>query len=327
MSEFEIIDSQINYGEDVFGPNSDLETYLYHAPFRGITKAILIPTPTHTLQLEDGTKEKSCVWFIENENLVFKRIIVEGEKEKQEINPLNPYQRMNLYSLQNVKHYNEIQNKIKFYFAPKIHPILDNPDTLIEFLQEPSTIAIKINGLATHTTPQNIPEWLIELSKEYDKPFIIHTDYLDSDANWVNKEISHLIRSNSPYMWAQWAKKKGVKACLAHGLRLDPLAADVVNSSNNLIVGLGPDKLLENEQERLVIKNQNYLETLFNLVDENKIIFSTDYRWNVFDRGKWDDLDWETHERIITYANKRGKSKGFLSKIFYENAQEFFGIE
>jgi hypothetical protein len=295
MPEFEIIDSQMNYGKNIFGPNSDLETYLYHAPLIGITKAILIPTGAHVLQLENRIEEKSCIWSIENGNLVFKRIIIEGKEEKQEINPPDPYQRMNLHSLQTVKHYNAIQSKIKFYFAPKTHPMLDNPNTLVKFLQEPSTIAIKIQGLATHTTPKSIPEWLIELSKRYDKPFIIHTDYLDTSISWINEEMSYLIRNNSSYMWARWAKEKGVRAYLAHGLRLDPLAADIVNSSDNLIVGLGPDILLEKEQERLVIKNQNYLETLFNLVDENKIAFSTDYRWNVFDRGKWDNLDWKTH--------------------------------
>ncbi len=300
---------------------------MYYAPLIGITKAILIPTGTHVLQLENGTEEKSCIWSTENGNLVFKRVIVEGKREKQEINPPNPYQRMNSHSLQTIKYYNATQNKIKFYFAPKTHPVLDNPNTLIEFLQEPLTVAIKIQGLAAHTTPKDIPEWLIELSKRYDKPFIIHTDYLDTNVIWVNEEISHLIRNNSPYMWAKWAKEKGVRAYLAHGLRLDPQAADVVNNSNNLMVGLGPDILLGKEQERLAIKNQNYLETLFNLVDENKITFSTDYRWNVFNRDKWDDLDWKTHERIIAYANKRGKNKSFLLKIFHENAENFFRID
>lgn len=327
MSEFEIIDSQMNYGKNIFGPDSDLETYLYSASSIGITKAILIPTGTHVLQLQNGTEERSCIWSIENGNPIYKKVIIEGKKEKQEINPPNPYQKMNLHSLQTVKHYNATQNKIKFYFAPKVHPMLDTSDALVEFLQEPSTVAIKIQGLATYTTPKDIPEWLIELSKKNNKPFIIHTDYLDTDVIWMNEEISHLIRNNSPYMWAKWAKENGVRAYLAHGLRLDPQAADVVNNSNNLIVGLGPDILLEKEQGRLAIKNQNYLETLFHLVDENKIAFSTDYRWNVFDRGKWDYLDWKTHERIITYANKQGKKKSFLFKIFYENAQKFFRID
>ena len=92
-----------------------------------------------------------------------------------------------------------------------------------------------------------------------------------------------------------------------------------------MIVGLGPDLLLEKEDERLYIDlyGKKYLDVLFQLLNEDKVVFSTDYAWNVKKRGLWENLDWETISRIRKYAKRNNKTKEFLEKVFYKNAHSF----
>jgi hypothetical protein len=51
--------------------------------------------------------------------------------------------------------------------------------------------------------------------------------------------------------------------------------------------------------------------------------FNTDYRWNVYKRGEWYNLDGNANKRIAYYVKKKTI---FSKKIFYENSKEFFNL-
>ena len=323
-----ILDMQVNYGKSVFGPNSYLEKYLYNAINIGIKEAVIIPTLTHELQISQNIKEQSCIWVKRDDKVIFLRKYLNkrGEIINIEFNPRNPYKRMNNHTLELIKKIDKKYKYFKLYFCAKIHPLLDEPSYVKELLENPYVIGLKLNGLATHTDPSLVPQWLINLIKKYNKPLFVHTDYLKNGKIWrKNKKLSNLIRKNSAYSWVLWAKYNNIKTYLAHGIRLDPRAAEIVNNSENMIVGLGPDLLLEREDERLYIDlyGKKYLDVLFQLLNEDKVVFSTDYAWNVKKRDLWENLDWETISRIRKYAKENNKTKEFLEKVFYKNAHNF----
>ena len=155
---------------------------------------------------------------------------------------------------------------------------------------------------------------------------MIHTDYADPSDKSLRPEMRKIMIESHPLKWIEWARAKNVRMFLAHGLRLDPESATVVNGSDNFIVGLGPDLLLQDEQSRLVTKTQNYLAKLFELFDEDKIAFNTDYRWNVRKRNDWNSLDWETPKRLEENKNKSDLSDHDLEDILYNNAKNFFKL-
>ena len=86
---------------------------------------------------------------------------------------------------------------------------------------------------------------------------------------------------------------------MAHCLCLDPEAIDIVNNSEQFIVGLGSDLMLSQEKNSLAVQNVDYLTYLFNKVKPEKICFNYDYRWNVSQRGEWNNLDWDSPKRIM----------------------------
>lgn len=286
----------------------------------------MIPTGTHELKLPDGTFEKSCLWFKDGEKVIFKRILSDsaGNTLEEQINPLNPYALMNRSCYGVLKELNGKQDKIKFYFCPKLHPTLDTEEEVAIYLPFDEVVAFKIQGLSSYTSPTDIPRWFIDFLRINDKPIMIHTDYRIKERK---DGLDEIIKNNHAFEWAKWAVKNSLKTYLAHGLCLDPLAIDVVNNSDLFMVGVGPDLMLNQERNSLAIQNVDYLTYLFNHVQHKKICFNYDYRWNVHRRGDWDKLDWDSPKRVIACATKLGLSERFLENIFFYNAANFFDIK
>jgi hypothetical protein len=320
-----IVDTQMNLGKNVFGPSSDVEIYIKNASKYGVFKTILIPTGTHELILPNGDIEKSCIWLSDGEKIIYRRYIINKEGDVlQEDAPRNPYSYMNQFCYSKVKDLNKEQSKIKFYFAPKVHPKLDEKEEIEKYLSLDEVVAIKIQGLASYTIPTEVPPYLISLCKSYDLPLMVHTDFRRSSKE---DAMSKLIQQNTATKWAKWAMENNVRTYLAHGLRLEPEATKIVNSTENLfMVGLGPDKLLNNEKDNLAIPVNDYLTYLFDTVSHDKICFNYDYPWNVKNRGEWNQLDWDTSKRIIKYAKRRNLDESFLEMVFKKNAEEFFEL-
>jgi len=320
-----IFDSQVNWGRNVFGPNSDIETYIANAQNMGICKVIIIPTGTHELILPDGSVEKSCLWFYRDGRITYKTTTqsLDG-KLYEEINPSNPYRRMNGETLALVRRLNSQYRQMKFYFSPKVHPKLDTKEEVERLIRNEEVVAFKITTLSSYASASDMPDWLVSLSHSYGLPIMVHTDYIDENDTTVSPEMQSIMRQSHPLKWIEWAKARNVRMFLAHGLRLDPKSCAAVNNSDNFIVGLGPDLLLQTEQSRLVTKTSDYLSVLFGLLDEDKISFNTDYRWNVKNRNDWNNLDWKTPARISQFATRYGLKDDFLKKIFSENSERFF---
>ena len=320
-----IFDSQMSLGKNVFGPDSNIEDYLDNAYNMGVVKTIMIPTGTHELELPDGNIERSCIWFNESGKILFKRLLLDnfGTLLDEQTNPVNPYLLMNKFCYESLKKINKKQKKIRFYFCPKIHPILDKEEEVVNYFSLKEVIAFKIQGISSYTSPKDVPNWLIDFIKTSNKPLMIHTDYRVKEKK---DGLDKIIRDNRASEWAKWAVHNNLRTYLAHGLCLDPLAIDIVNNSDLFMVGLGPDLMLNQEKNSLAPQNIDYLTYLFDNIHHEKICFNYDYRWNVSKRGNWSALDWESPNRIINCAKKFRYSETFLRNILFYNGINFFNI-
>lgn len=317
-----IFDCQIDVGKNLFGPNSDLDIYLKEAPTE-ICYAIAIPTGTHILKIDDY-QEISCVWEMDPK-LKFYQLKKYIDYEEKIYSPNNPYHNMNKFVLEEIRKINTTNEKIKFYFAPKFHPHLDNKSGIQEFLYSPETIAVKIQGVSSFSSPFDIPKWLVDLLKEKNIPLMVHTGfYLKKNVLDTNRNpfLDYITNLNNSLNWAVFCLENNIQIYLAHGLRLSAQAAKIVNDCSNILVGIGPDYMLNKEQEALHLE-KDYLDTLFDMINPKKLAFNTDFAWNCFDRNNWRERDWDSHKRIIKIMQQKGLDE-YVVDIFYDNAANFF---
>jgi len=311
-----IIDIHAHLGQDLFGTSdSNLDVYIDGARKIGITKTIFIPTPTCLINKLDGTYA-GCLWKKDPGGKINYYILNNNKINK---NPSNPYKIINNYIYSIIKYANQ-KNNIRFYFSPIVHPILDEPEIFKKYLTLKDTKAIKVHGVATYTSPKDMPKWIIEFSKKYNKPLIIHTDFCQYKKTYTDLENAYL--KNIPRDWVIWASENNVKVNFAHGLRGDSKAINLANKCENITVGISPDLLLKSEPKRLSTK-EDYLEYILNNIDENKLMFDTDFSWNIKKRGEWNKLDWGLPKRISKIYKLLGKN---TAKVFHKNAERFFNL-
>lgn len=314
-----LFDAQVNVGRSAIGPDCDMDTYLTHMQNR-TTAVMLIPTPSHDHIYGDGTREISCMWE-DNDGAVTYSVRRQRNGRQMEINPTNPYFDFNGAIIEQARVLTA-RTGIEFYVAAKCHPVLDSPERFEETLRAPEVRAIKIHGLATHTTPAQIPAWLPDLSKRTGVPFFIHTDYHQASTTATPMEL--LMSANTSKKWYAWVKEHDARAYLAHGLRLDLETLAAVSNDLNILIGIGPASLLQTEQDRLLVRTDNYLQTLLASTNPQRIAFCTDYRWNVWERQQWNNLDWSSDERTIETARQLGFSQENINGILHDNAEKFF---
>jgi len=326
-------DAQVNYGESIFGPDCNLATYLVEARKVCIDSFLLIPTGTHKLELEDGRIEESCIWEFDDSGIIYKRLQTNPAtgKTEEESAPSSPYLVINRKVQEEVRKLNS-EGLWSCYFAPKVHPKLDKPSDLEDFVDDPNFKALKVQTLATYCTTEDIPQWLVDFSRKYDKPIIVHTDYMGDDATpestGISEALLYIMKKNHASRWADWGLNTGVRLVLAHGARLDEDAINKINGSDNLIMNIGQDSLLGAEGSRLAMKSDDYLTDLLRLAGEDKLIFSTDYAWNVRDRSDWFTLDWNTSKRVEKSMQTLGiYNPERFKAIMRNNAMRFFGIK
>jgi len=284
---------------------------------------MIIPSPTHIHNFKDF-KEISCLWKKEGKKIIYEKIKYYKNKKKIIINPKNPYRLFNEYILDFFSTF-KFKNK-KFYVALKFHPKLDEPIYFEECLKNPLVKSIKIHGLATHCGPEDIPNWIVNLSKKYDKPFFIHTDYFNPEnkVDHIREDMYEIMEKNDSRKWFDWVIKKGVRAFLAHGARLDLEVIKGVNNSKKIVLGIGPESKMNLEKKRLKIDVKNYLEKIIDLVDPEKLIYCSDFRWNLKEIGNDIDLEWETPNKIQNICKKKGFSDEKIQAILMGNATTFF---
>ena len=113
-----------------------------------------------------------------------------------------------------------------------------------------------------------------------------------------------------------------MKVCINHGARLHNKSIHIINNEPNLMMGYGPDSLLDAEQDRLAVSTRDYASALFERASPDKVMFSTDYRWNANGRNQWDDLRWDSIERI-----QRALSPTDQQKVLAQNAIAFYQMK
>ncbi|MCB9807641.1 amidohydrolase family protein [Candidatus Peribacteria bacterium] len=322
----EIIDVQVNYGDTPYGPNSDFELYRNNAERIGIARAVIYPTPTHIHQ-QNSIIETSCYWRPGNMGNSRYYLTLKNQETGNVTTveqPKNPFRNFNIAVLEFVRNFNATRNAIRLHFTPKIHPILDDKSALEELIGD-ETVMLKIHGLATHTNPDDIPTWVVEMLIHYDLPLVAHTDYIDLDTakrrSAMEQELNELCAQNSPLAHIHWALKNNVRMIINHGARLDPEAINIINNEEKLIMAHGPDSHLEARQDHLVTKTDDYVETLFRMADPDSVMFSTDYRWNVGIACNWDAMRWDSIERL-----RKVLSPDDANKVLSENAFKFLRI-
>ncbi len=120
--------------------------------------------------------------------------------------------------------------------------------------------------------------------------------------------------------------KKPYKLFLAHLARMDKDPINRINNLENIVIGLGPDIMLQDEPMRLKEPTPNILKDALKYINNEKLLFSTDFAWNVHDRTNWGNFDWKTHERLKEETDRLFISEEKLDNILGENAIKFFNL-
>lgn len=330
LMEEEVVDPQVYMGVNLLGANSDIEVYKKHMRDLYIKAACIIPETTHELRLKNGTIEHSAIWSIDfrTGKPIYERTLIRDDKViKLDRNPKHPYLYANRYTLEYIKRNNVTKNGGKFHFIPIVHPVLDKQYDLEELLNNEYSVAIKLHGLSTHTTPKQIPAWIPKLARKYDKPFIIHTDYYSKDINKAkNPELAKLMLANRPLYWVEWALNNGVRAFLAHGIRLDKEAGRLIGREEQFIVGTGPDFVINISRDRRFSSDKDYITTLLELLEPEKIAFASDFAWNWLGINKTKHLHWGSKRKIVDVAIMKGLTDKDIIEILRKGSQRFFAL-
>ncbi len=320
----EIIDAQVNFGRSANGPNSDFSVYEKEAEKLGITGAVLMSTPAHIIQTAEG-EETSCLWQVIDDpgKRYVKTVRTAAGGEQTIYNPVRPYHEANRQVLEFVRAHNAQRKKLQLFFAAKIHPILDDEHCIDDFVSD-DLACLKVHGISTHSDPTIFPQWIADVARHHNLPILVHTDYyggpIDDSMDPFLREHLELYRKNHALPFIQWAIHNRLRVAINHGASLDRESIRIVNNEENLMLVYGPDSLIELDKERLATPTDDYARTLFDLARPDKVMFSTDFAWNVNDRGTWQDMRWDSVERIRAILGKEDQEKVLSKNIrfFYK---------
>lgn len=320
-----IVDSHSHIGKDSFHPFvGDINEYAEKATTIGVTDSLLMPTPSPKILVNKQVINLLWKYDFDKHEFVFDYL---GTKYSLNSNVcFAPYALANLLTKKDIMN---CPTAINFHFVPLVHPIFDSIQ-YIDQLLDTKPRAIKIHGIASGLSPENIPVDFANLVKEYDIPIIVHTDY---DSAQVESPISnawtlnYLRNANTPSNWIKFATKMGIRLYLTHGVRLDSDSIRLVNSTDLFVVGIGPDSLIRIEPSRLYNSTFDYLKELCDQVSINKLCFDLDYPWNVNKpiselTNQSIDLDFGGVQRLQAL----GLSQNELDNILWKNAVRFFKI-
>ena len=297
----QIIDGHSHFGNDnSWVHDGEVDFYIKKAKENGIgaTFAMSVPCPIFK---ENGREE--ILSYYENDGNGIKHYHVEKRPDKEiwipHLKGTNPYKKANdaIYKMcQERKDHH-------FEYVPLLHPKYYSEEDIAENIKRGTNI-FKINGIAAGINPQEIDPEFFKLLEKYKAKIIVHTDYSDKD---------NLASQNSAMNWIKVLEKYHIKAYLTHAARLDPEAIHIINNDYRFIVGLGPDRCLENYWQNYK-KSDDILQTIFDSFEPNKVVFDLDYPWNI--RGinkeiKNIDLGmyWKTAEKLDKYLGEEEKEK------------------
>lgn len=326
MQKMRIIDAHSHIGECCgWQIEGKIEDYVRHVKEKGITESILMPPPTPIINGKRGKivpveidwDEDSWWWCklvdcdIEYENGLDCMV----KCQKEEPADVNPYQSINLQLYQKIAEYGE--SDVKLHFVPLIHPCLDTTEYIEMIIKTYNPVALKIHGIGAVIFPELISNDFCEVVRKYDIPLIIHTDIDRNQEDSPSKEIRNL---NTPLSWLKFLEANNIRAYLAHGAKLCKESCEIINKSENFVVGLGPDRWLSYHPNFLAV-DKPYLPTLFSAIDTSKICFDLDYPYNVQDEFSMVQ-DWDSLGRLLAL----GLTEEDYEKVFCDNARKFFKL-
>lgn len=301
-----IIDAHSHIGNDYYHGSANIDEYVELMRKSGIHAGLLMSVPS-PLYYENGEKKEYFRWELKD------KFIYHGS--------LNPYKEANDFVFDSIKANN---SDINLFYVMMIHPVFDTIEYIRKEIESKSPVALKIHGVGSGISAENMSEALTNLIKEYDIPVIVHTDYENGQTD-MPYFLHYAININNARYWAHYFHKNRIRGILNHGCALDPVACNLVNNSPYLKVGLGPDYLNNQEVNRLNIDKQEvlkkgYLRLLKERIMLTKILFDVDYNWN--EKLDSDELDLEFVKRI----EKEWPNKSEQELIFFGNLIEHIPV-
>jgi hypothetical protein len=314
-----VIDAHSHVGKDYYFNGTTLESYDDYCTRNNIDAGLLMPMPWPVFEGDD--KEVcSLVWEHQNYKLInYFKLIKQGDKVVKKKVVSNPYKNVNEY------YYNLIKNtktNTKINFVPIIHGVLDEASYVESFIKTANPIALKFHGFSSGFFKDDVNPELVEVIKYYDLPIILHTSVYNYDDGY-GLDTKFWRNKCSPQNWFKFLFENELRGVLNHGACLDEKTISLVNKSDNIMIGIGPDldisldpyKVLTPKKEYL---KKGYLNILKGLVDPEKLIFDLDFNWNKDNHG---NVDCGSVSRVIntwTYSDSE--------KILYKNAKNFYKI-
>lgn len=311
-----IIDAHSHIGEDYYCGCVSIDGYIQYCKKNGVNIGLLMPTPWPQYK-NNNDKITSLLW--EHNNYKEKKyyFLVNQAKKRIEKNP---------YKIINYK-YNEIVKKnnsksVQLYFIPLIHGILDESTYLEKMLYDLNPIAVKMHGFGSGFSPTEINSNIIKILKEYNVPIILHTSVYNYDYGY-GASTKYWRNECHPYKWLEFLLENDLKGVLNHGACLHENTLKIVNETEKIKVGLGPDLDISKDFFKVDIPKEKYskieyLKYLKQNLLSSKILFDVDYNWNIDENGY---LDYSSIQRISNVWNKED-----LENILYKNALNFFKL-
>lgn len=322
---YQKIDAHSHFGSTYLGPISSISGYKKKASQIGITDVIASPGPSPEYIL-DKNIYRPCIWKKYRNQIIYVQQIYDNTNKKiiREMPAnRNPYAFVNRHLLKQAKIEN-LKSTPRIHVMPLHHPLIDTDEEIEEMISLKSTIAIKVHGVATHTSPKNIRETVLRLLKSTNKPLVVHTDTFTEKPT---APIHNAYIMNNPESWVKLAIDKKIKILINHGARLSKKAINLAKNHDNVKIGCSPDLLIMSEPKRLASKTNDFIMFLLRSVPSNQILFDIDYGWNVGKRNDWKNTEWKIAERIETVGRTLGLKTQQLTDIYYNNALTFFNFK
>lgn len=300
---FEIIDAHSHIGYDYIFGNSDINDYVEFCRRNKITKGNVMPQPNPVYHINGRIVPCISLKYIDG------KIQYDTYNHNNE----NPYEYINYYYYMKCMSIKDFD----INFIPLVHPILDTTEYLEKLISGMHPNALKIHGIGSGISPNDIPDEFVQIVRKYDLPIIVHVE-CDTRSNTNHTEQKrYMKRVNNAYDWAEFLVDNGLRGLLTHGLALDKRAIDLVKDNRGIMIGIGPDLLISNQPHRLKIQgdSSNYLKMLKENISPDQIVFDIDFNWNI--NPKTGEIDNESVERIKQVWQDRTEQR----KIFSENAK------
>jgi hypothetical protein len=179
--------------------------------------------------------------------------------------------------------------------------------------------AVKIHGIAAGIMPEQVPKEVFKIIAQSGRPIILHTDNFNGS---LETPFNYLRRVNNAMGWISALSRNGVRGYISHGGYLCPKSFEIINASDQFLLGLGPVKLIEADKVNLLqFEDENYsdyLSKIFNKVNLDKVSFDIDFPCNVSDFS-YTQEDLVSKDFVASHLNFTEQKK-----VFIENAERFF---